>query len=80
MSVISLYDEASVKIKSNSGIPSQIKEHFTSVFSKGCVCAGGGNWSECIGNETIELEITHSGELGAHWFEDKGFNNIIHHF
>lgn len=55
-----LYNEASVKIKSNPSMPSQIKEYFTSVFNKASEGTGGGKWSECIGNETIELEITKS--------------------
>lgn len=61
-------------------MPSQIKEHFTSVFSKACECAGEGlewvhqKWDYGVGNYQV------LGELGVHWFEDRGFNNIIHHF
>lgn len=47
-----LYDETSVKAKSNPGMPSQIKEHFTSVFSKACECAGEG-----IGVSASEMRL-----------------------
>lgn len=75
-----MYDEVSIKIKSNPGMPPQIKEHFASVFNKASDCAGGGKWGGLIEMRPLSWKSPTLRQLEFHCSEEGGLNDIIQDF